>query len=55
MRLQTDPTIVYGIYLDTGSWNGNITRKHLDSPHEYNSYKHDGLPPGPITVVCNDW
>jgi UPF0755 protein len=48
MRLQTDPTIVYGIYLAKGAWNGNITRRDLDAPGPYNSYQSNGLPPGPI-------
>ncbi len=48
MRLQTDPTIIYGIYLERGTWDGNIRRRDLDGTHEYNSYQHDGLPPGPI-------
>jgi UPF0755 protein len=49
MRLQTDPTIIYGIYLEKGSWNGSIGRAGLASRSEYNSYQHDGLPPGPIS------
>jgi UPF0755 protein len=49
MRLQTDPTIIYGIYLEKGSWDGNIRRRDLDDTGDYNSYQHDGLPPGPIS------
>ncbi len=51
MRLQTDPTIIYGIYLQNGgSWNGNITRRNLDdATNPYNSYHSAGLPPGPIS------
>lgn len=49
MRLQTDPTIIYGIYLEKGSWDGDIHRRDLDGTGEYNSYAHDGLPPGPIS------
>lgn len=49
MRLQTDPTIVYGIYLEKGAWDGNIRRADLDGASEYNSYRRDGLPPGPIS------
>jgi UPF0755 protein len=48
MRLQTDPTIIYGLYLEKGSWDGNIRRRDLDGENPYNSYRHDGLPPGPI-------
>lgn len=48
MRLQTDPTIIYGLYLEKGSWNGNIGRRDLDGLNPYNTYQIDGLPPGPI-------
>lgn len=48
MRLQTDPTIIYGLYLEKGSWDGKIGQAGLDSKSEYNTYQHDGLPPGPI-------
>lgn len=48
MRLQTDPTIIYGIYLEKGVWDGKIGRRDLDGNSDYNSYLHDGLPPGPI-------
>ena len=49
MRLQTDPTVIYGIYLRTGTWNGVIGRAGLDYPSDYNTYQRDGLPPGPIS------
>jgi len=49
MRLQTDPTIIYGIYLEKGSWDGDIHRRDLDGTGEYNTYAHHGLPPGPIS------
>lgn len=46
MRLQADPTIIYGL---GPSFNGNLRQKHLlDSENPYNTYQHDGLPPGPI-------
>jgi len=48
MRLQTDPTVIYGL---GASYAGNITREHLlatDNP--YNTYTHDGLPPSPICL-----
>lgn len=48
MRLQTDPTIIYSLWLATGSWDGNIRRRDLDAKNPYNSYQNDGLPPGPI-------
>ena len=44
MRLESDPTVIYGI---TG-YTGNITRKHLNTRTPYNTYKIKGLPPGPI-------
>ena len=45
MRLETDPTVIYGIE----NFDGNITRKHLrDSSNPYNTYRIPGLPPGPI-------
>ncbi len=44
MRLETDPTVIYGIQ----DFNGNLTRKHLETPTPYNTYRIKGLPPGPI-------
>lgn len=44
MRLQTDPTVIYGIE----NFDGNLTRRHLETPTPYNTYVHYGLPPGPI-------
>lgn len=44
MRLQTDPTVIYGI----PDFNGNLTRKDLKTPTPYNTYVIRGLPPGPI-------
>lgn len=46
MPLQADPTIIYGLGT---AFDGNITRRHLeDSGNPYNTYRHGGLPPGPI-------
>lgn len=45
MRLQSDPTVVYGI----DGYDGNITKKHLQTPSSYNTYTLDGLPAGPIS------
>ncbi len=42
--LQTDPTVIYGIK----NFDGNLTRKHLQTPGPYNTYLNHGLPPGPI-------
>ncbi len=44
MRLESDPTVIYGI----ASFDGNITRRHLSSATPYNTYVIRGLPPGPI-------
>ncbi len=46
MPLQSDPTVVYGLR----NFSGTITRKHLQNPSPYNTYRIQGLPPGPI---CN--
>ena len=44
MRLQTDPTVIYGIE----DFDGNLTRKQLNTLTPYNTYLQPGLPPGPI-------
>jgi UPF0755 protein len=48
MKLQTDPTVIYSIILRTGSFDGNIHKSDLETPHPYNTYSVPGLPPGPI-------
>jgi UPF0755 protein len=45
MRLETDPTVIYGI----PNFDGNLRRRHLqDKSNLYNTYQIAGLPPGPI-------
>lgn len=48
MRLQSDPTIVYGLVGGQGTLGHSITRSELDKKTNYNTYQIDGLPPGPI-------
>ncbi len=45
MRLQADPTTIYGIW---ENYNGNLRKKHLLEKTPYNTYKISGLPLGPI-------
>ena len=44
MRLESDPTVIYGIK----NFNGNLTRLDLQTETPYNTYKIRGLPAGPI-------
>ncbi|WII70558.1 endolytic transglycosylase MltG [Bdellovibrio sp. 22V] len=48
MRLQTDPTVIYGKAEKSGKIEINITRNDLLTPTRYNTYVIYGLPPGPI-------
>jgi UPF0755 protein len=48
MRIQSDPTIIYGIVGGQGSLGRPITRSDIDTPTPYNTYTINGLPPGPI-------
>jgi UPF0755 protein len=47
MKLDCDPTTIYAALLD-GRYRGTIYRSDLDSNNAYNTYRHAGLPPGPI-------
>ena len=48
MRLQSDPTIIYGITLGQGSLGRGLRRSEIDQVTPYNTYQIDGLPAGPI-------
>ncbi len=48
MRLQSDPTVIYGVSGKLGVMDRPISRADLDNPHPWNTYVHDGLPPTPI-------
>ena len=48
MRLQSDPTIIYGLTGGKGSLGRPIQKNEIDQPTPYNTYVIDGLPPGPI-------
>ena len=47
MPLDCDPTTIYAALLE-GRYRGTIYRSDLDNPNAYNTYRHPGLPPGPI-------
>lgn len=48
MRLQSDPTIIYGIAPGKGTIGRPLTRADVERPTPYNTYTIEGLPPGPI-------
>jgi UPF0755 protein len=47
MKLQTDPTVIYGL---GAQFKGNLTRAHLRGDTPYNTYTQHGLPPTPIAL-----
>lgn len=47
MRLQTDPTVIYGL---GASFDGDIRRRDLETDTPYNTYTRGGLPPTPIAL-----
>ena len=47
MRLQTDPTVIYGLGDD---FDGRLRRVHLRTDHPWNTYTRHGLPPTPIAL-----
>ena len=52
MRLQTDPSVIYGMGSD---FDGNLRRVNLkDESNPYNTYRHHGLPPSPIALPGRD-
>lgn len=48
MRLQSDPTVVYGVTMGTGPLGRGLKRSELDAKTPYNTYQINGLPPTPI-------
>lgn len=50
MKLQSDPTVIYGLSDGAGVLDRGLTRKDLETAHPYNTYEIAGLPPGPIAL-----
>jgi UPF0755 protein len=48
MKLQSDPTIIYGLVGGKGTFGRPIMKSEIEQPTPYNTYIIDGLPPGPI-------
>ena len=47
MGMQADPTVIYALQ-KAGKYDGNLSREDLQFDSPYNTYRHPGLPPGPI-------
>lgn len=54
MRLQADPTVIYGITQGKGALGRPITREDLTTDTPYNTYTRNGLPPTPIALPGRD-
>lgn len=50
MKLQSDPTVAYGVSGGSGVLEHGLTRAELERADPYNTYKINGLPPGPISM-----
>ena len=50
MKLQSDPTIIYGLVFGKGSLGRPLSKADIAQPTPYNTYVIDGLPPGPIAT-----
>jgi peptidoglycan lytic transglycosylase G len=50
MALQMDPTVIYGLWREDGSFSGNLHKQDMERDTPWNSYMRKGLPPTPI---CN--
>ncbi len=48
MKLQTDPTVIYGVTKGRGALGRGLRRSELNRPTPWNTYQIDGLPPTPI-------
>jgi UPF0755 protein len=54
MRLQSDPTILYGIMVEDGKWKQNIQKSDIGRKTKYNTYTIAALPPAPISNPGED-
>ncbi len=54
MRLQSDPTIIYGIAGGKGKLDRPISQSDIEAETPYNTYRINGLPPGPIATPGKD-